>query len=548
MKRKYVVIIVLALLVFAWSGCSFRGDNRRFEQAHSLMNVSPDSVLSLLGEINWRELSEKDMAHYSLLYYMAQDKSGQDVYSDSLIGLAYSYYKDKEQDTLYAKSQYYRGVCYLLNDSTRLAEDCFIRAIHASKQTGDNYTAYLALNRLSNSLKRSAPHDAVEYAKEACRLYTEKFNGNPSNKVYLLLEIADCYSLALQTDSARCYYGHAMSCAQELEDASLQSGVCQSLSVFMRKLEKNDSALFYSKQAWAMSPQRNTSLMSNLAHAYFMADSVQQSEELLLRLCKSKSDITRQGAYQLLAECALRKGNLEQALEYSDSTLSVYKRKYDSTLKDRAAYFQASIQNLQNLEMMKREKERQQFIYLGIGLAIFFLLLLLAIYNRNRALLFRNRALEMEKEKERAEKEKEIETLRYSSDKEMQELRLLQKENQIKLLKTYVCTMIDVHERISENLEKDRHNFLSNQSLWADLEHFLDADGGFVTRLRTDFPGLSLEDLRFCMLLRLGISIKKLSVIYGISEDSVKQKQSKFKAKRGIEKTAYSLRKYLQSY
>lgn len=540
MKRSFWLLIAFFLLIFIWYSCSSRRLDTRFHQAYVLLSTAPDSAICILKAIDRFSLSEEDQAIYSLFYTIAQDKSGMDVDSDSLIGVAYNYFKDKEQDSLYAKCQYYMGKYYLLNDSNRLAEECFTRAVQVSKDRDDYYTAYLALDRLGNSLRGDNPEIAVEYAKQAYQLFEERFNNSIYNKVYLLIGIGDSYCLASETDSACLYLNKALMLAQESKEAELQSSVFQSLSVLKRKQEENDSALYFSKKAWEIAPKRNSSLASNLAYAYLMADSVPQSTELLMQLCKSKSETIRRASYKLLAECSYRTGNLQKTKEYSDSALVIYRRTHESTLKDRAAYYQSNSKRLLALESLKRERERQRFVFFGSGMVALFVLLSLVFFYRNKVLLYRN-------EKLRTEKEKEIESLLYRSEKEKQELRLNQKEEQIKLLKKYVCSMIDLQNVINESMKNK--TTLIDEKLWVEVEEFLNAlEGCFVIRLKEEYPDLTQEDLRFCMLLRLDLSIKKLSEIYGISEDSIKQKQSKFKHKIGIANSSISLRRYLQSY
>lgn len=374
MKRTFGILLILTFLFITWSGCTSHKTNPRFQQAYLLMNSAPDSALVILGEMDGHRLSGRDQAVYALFYTMAQDKSGLDVDSDTLIGIAYDYFNEREQDSLCAKSLYYMGKYFLLNDSTRKAEECLTRAIRIAKKTEDYYTAYLASNRLSKSLNRSNPKIAVGYAKDAYQIYTEKFNDNIVNKTYLLLGIGDNYSLAGELDSARIYLDQALSCAQESGDVDPISSVYQSLSIVMSNQEKNDSALFYSKKAWDTVPLKDYTLASNLAYAYLMADSVSQSMEILNILCQAKSDKTRDYAYQLLTECAFRKGNLQQAWEYADSTISIHRRRHETTLRDKAAYFQANSEKLLAMESMKREKERQKYAYIGVSIVIFFLI------------------------------------------------------------------------------------------------------------------------------------------------------------------------------
>lgn len=75
------------------SSCDGR-QGRLITQAISLADDDPDSAIAVLQTVNQRSLSDKEKARYALTYTMAQDKSGLDVDNDSLIGIAYGWYKD----------------------------------------------------------------------------------------------------------------------------------------------------------------------------------------------------------------------------------------------------------------------------------------------------------------------------------------------------------------------------------------------------------------------------------------------------------------------
>lgn len=90
-------------------------------------------------------LSDLDMAMYSLAYTMAQDKTGIDIDNDSLIRTAYTYYYNRPEDSLYAKSQYYMGKYYALNDSSEKALQCFRKSIVMAKRKHDYDTQCLSL-------------------------------------------------------------------------------------------------------------------------------------------------------------------------------------------------------------------------------------------------------------------------------------------------------------------------------------------------------------------------------------------------------------------
>lgn len=115
MNNKFILLLVLA--VFFAASCK-ETHNRAIDLAYHLTSTAPDSALSVLNGVNQKKLSKAEMARYALVYTIAQDKSGLDVDNDSLLRTAYTYYNNREDDSLYAKCEYYMGKYYLLNDST----------------------------------------------------------------------------------------------------------------------------------------------------------------------------------------------------------------------------------------------------------------------------------------------------------------------------------------------------------------------------------------------------------------------------------------------
>lgn len=136
MKNKRAFLLSLFVCIMVVAGCGDR-HCKAIDSAYAIVNDSPDSALSILNHVNQHGLSRKEMARYALVCTIAQDKSGLDVSNDSLLGVAYTYYYSKPDDSLYAKCQYYMGKYYMLNDSSEKALDCFDKSIAATKNNGD---------------------------------------------------------------------------------------------------------------------------------------------------------------------------------------------------------------------------------------------------------------------------------------------------------------------------------------------------------------------------------------------------------------------------
>lgn len=100
-------LFLLAVIVI--SACQDFHKIDIIRQAEQIVQEQPDSALRLLQGIKRQHLSGEPLARYALIYSMAQDKSGLDVCSDSLLCIAYQYYCQHPDDSLYARCQYFMG-------------------------------------------------------------------------------------------------------------------------------------------------------------------------------------------------------------------------------------------------------------------------------------------------------------------------------------------------------------------------------------------------------------------------------------------------------
>ena len=114
LRMPYCLIVLLLLIV----SCS-NNDNANIDHAYRIVAEEPDSALTILNGVDRQQLSKSEEARYALVYTIAQDKSGLDVGNDSLIGLAFSYYDERPDDSLYAKCQYYMGKYYMLTSGQK---------------------------------------------------------------------------------------------------------------------------------------------------------------------------------------------------------------------------------------------------------------------------------------------------------------------------------------------------------------------------------------------------------------------------------------------
>lgn len=527
MKTPIIYHILTVVLFLPWlCCCTQRNHVSQMQRAYALLNQSPDSALVLLSQINKNQLSIDEKAYYNLVYTIAQDKSGLDVDRDSLLGFAFSYYKSRPDDSLYAKCMYYTGVYYLLNESTKQAEDCFLRSIPAARIYNDRYTEYLALERLSNSLRLTNPELSLNYAKQAYSVYCDCSIVSETNKVYLLMNIGNSYNACHLHDSAMVSMKEALALAEVIQDSRLLGNAYQSVSNTYSQTYQNDSALHYIRKAWATMPQRTESLILALSDCLIKADSLDQARDLLEGM-KKGSRKQSFAAYRYLTDIAFRQGKLLELKQHSDSALYALADMYEDLQQDRRE-FSTELRDLSTTHLQQKSSYEIRILLLVIVL-LSLLFILFSIFVSYRSL--------------RQKKEMEENLAKEKIEKQEQILRM--KEQQIATMKKYLLQRFKDLEIVGQ---LNRHKKQIPDEVWEEISSFLDCTQDlFVTRLRRSYSHLTEDDIRFCMLLRLDIPNEELCKIYGISSGSIKNKQRLFKQKLG-RNSEVSLRVFLREF
>lgn len=534
-SRIFVLGLLGGLILSVLVGCGSSRQNNRMETAYALLNQDPDSALRILNSIDYHSFSEAERAYYALVYTIAQDKSGLDVSSDSLLQYAKAYYDEQSSDSLYAKYCYYYGKYHHLNNAYKQAENYLNNCIKKAEKDKDYYTLYLAWNRLSKSFNSINPESSILASKKAYHIYSEHYSDNVYNQIYLLLGIGDGYSLTANSDSTIYYYSKALHFADSIGNQELISASHQSLALVHQQTRQFSKSLFHAKKAWETAPSRSESLAYVLARAYMNADSLKQSLMLLDQLCLSKSDKMRMVAYQYKIYNNIRLHNQSYLEEIMDSFVSYSDKNYEKMLLERSSYYKDNLKLHEKGEQIEEQSLRR-------GITIWLLALLIVLGALSTLLVFHNIKL-------KHTQEEKLGLIQQKANEERMLLIQKNSEFQIKLLRKYILSNLHYLERLQELRNSNETHIDIGEETWMEIEMFLNvSQNQFAERLHNSFPNLSIDDLRFCMLLRLDFSLKDLARVYNLAVPSVKQKQNKFKQKLGLDDSNVSLRQYLLSF
>ena len=528
-----IIIILSVLTAFLVTSCK-ETHNKAIDIAYQLTATAPDSALSVLDGVDQAKLGKAEMARYALVYTIAQDKSGLDVDNDSLLRTAYTYYNNREDDSLYAKCEYYMGKYYMLNDSTELAEDCLQKAADVSEKNGDRYTQCMALEKYSRVLRQTNPRKAVEVARHAETTYSSTPETSKSNIVYTKLNVSMCLLFADSVNEAEKKCKEAMSVAYEVKDSGILSDVYQDMASVLAEKKNYKESLWYSYQSCKLDNADQSSKMLNLAWSYLNADSIKQCNALLNTIqTENLSELYT--AYYIRHLAAIKEHDYSKAVSLADSAYHYIEEMYGKELNDKEKYYKSLV--AAQYEKGISEGRANLLTWL-VSLIVFSAIAVIAF------ILYAYRQYKL-----RAERKIQSEQEKLAMEKKMHEEEIRHKEIQLSTMRSFILRRIDTAQKIQELRGNKTDTVPLTEEDWEEIRLFVDGvEGNFVSRLHSTFPDLSDDDIRLMMLLRLKMPTKALALIYGISEKSIKQKLFVYKAKVGISGEKVSLRTFIEAF
>lgn len=548
MKKSFLYFCLLLVISFVFSSCH-SDRSRILVSAYSMVDSLPDSTLALLRKVDCNNLSAKDMAEYSLLFTMAQDKSGLDVDNDSLIRIAYDWFQQHQDDSLYAKCLYYIGKYYMLNDSTEQAISLLTESSEKSSKIGDLKTESMALEKLSRVYQGFEPEKSLVFSKKALETYARYQYATLKNRIYLNLNYSEALLACEMTRKSVDIVLNILPKALVLKDSVVLADVYQDLANSYLYLGYKDSCLFYAKKTYDLQPIKNMSCRLMLADAYQEADSVRQCLALLESL-KPTLSTEKYVCFQICSQASIKMQDYEKSKMYMDSAYSCIENMYAEAVKGKADYYSSVLKKEKQKSELKGRAEMQSYLLLlVIILALLVIVFLLYVYknSRNKAqkeIIFEKRQAEM-----KVRHEHELAMIEKNLSEQYHQKELSRKEVQLSIMRSYLMKLVTAVEKLNSIKTGTGKHVVLTEKDWKEIAAFLDStENMFVTRLKTRFPNLSEGDLHLMMLLRLKMPQKVLASLYCITEKAVKQKLFLYKEKVGINGQNISLREYMETF
>lgn len=561
-------IVGMMFAVIFMAGCQRVSQMKLLEEAEAFLPAEPDSADVRLRMVDVLQLDgDEEESFYALLRTMTDAMQGATSPNDTLVNRAYSFYRQKSKDGTssnqalikhFAQSAMYMGDWYAANDSVKASEECYRKAIIYSEKAEDWHTCYIAYSCLAERVQWGNDNEAFELIKNAINVYN-RIQDSPKNLISLYSYAAHfLFQIAYRQDSnyqqALNYAYKAYNIARDSCFTDYYDSTNMLLAEIYWGMGEYKKALEYVKNIHPEDLESEASLTTNLriAQFYVSCDSVMKAKELY-KLPKVISDKSLTYLYARgLAEVAAHQQNKDSILFYMDSAFTASEAMFLDALQAKDEYYH------DNLE---KEKENERLIYKSklktwiFGSSIF--IILIGGLLIGRVLILRIRIHREQRRNSIMQRKYDLERNLEEKRRAESQMRLLQERQQaledshqkktatIKHLQRYIIDRTDV----TMKLKDDTMHVKMSSKEWTDVEHLLDEiDDRRISKIRARFKTLSIDDIRLCIMVRLGMSNPAIGNVYGITPSAVQHRKLTLKKKGfGVENPDITLDDFIES-
>ena len=514
------------LMSVSLSSCSSSVKSPLLLSADSLMEIYPDSALSILESISSpQKLPCADRALYALLLTQARHKNYIALGDDSLIKTAVEYYGDKKKSVRAAKAHYYWGATYGEKGYTSFAVDEYLTAIRLMP-VRDEFLAMIYDNLADCYEKDELDNVAMEAYRAAYQILKGK-----SGQIYPMRGIARMFLLQNRKDSALFYYQQALDCALADKDSSLIGALYHDFAMVYN--EKKDYILANQYVSKAIMIQGEGAVNACLSKAQIMLN-LNQLDSASYFYNKNMSQLDIYGkavCYDGMYQIAKKKGEWKVATENRD----IYKVLYDSIQIMTDNEELNRLMDKHQLEEHKRLLSEHAKTLVFTLVAVFFFLMIICVFcfmwnDRKRKKYYI--ALQHELTQKRVDtmllKDEEVsESNKEHIDKKRSELTEQQIQLCVSVLKTTDC-----YDQL-ETLEKATpKQLLAMRSLRKDIRSTIsNAFVDVMVNLKERYPTLTGDDVFYCVLSLLYCSKTVMMELMDATSDALKTRKNRIKNK-----------------
>lgn len=564
-------VIIFLLMSFLLVSCDNRQTKSLLQDVETYIQERPDSALRVLRKVDSLTLNTKSLrARYSLLFAMALDKNYIDTTALSILEPTVAYYErlGSPQDKML--SCYYLGRIYANRKDYPNAVIFYSQAL---RESGEYDYYHRGLIYAASADAYNASFNDEEELRNTILAY-ECFEKIGDKDLDLsLYKVAQAYHNNERFDVADSLYSLVYSGKDSTSRLALYA---------MEDLVSND--LYQEKQdverdlellEYVAEHRGNLSLESYYEYAYLLllAGKESEAENILSQLSNREANGKTMEIRYRIAEC---KGQNEEALALLKSKLShqndvVKKKLAQSVFKAQSDYYRLTAEVSEQKSTIANQRS---VIILIAGLMMAGLLYIVFMKRKTALIREKDRLAQAVEEseklletvrnrakQEKEERDKDIFDLKSHNERERDKIKEL-REMYVALYQKRFSEIGKYYDaasshRLESIKEKAYHDVISStQALFEEIasgsegqkkfEARINADlDDIVSKIRSDFPKLKDDDIRFICYLIVGFDTSTISFLMDISKENVRVKKHRLREKlngyAGPNETLYRL-------
>lgn len=547
--RSFIIYLnFVSLLAVCLFACNHHSSNPMLQQVDSLLEMKPDSALTILKNISVLEdLPEVDKAYYALLLAEATDKNKLPLLPcDSLLNFALDYYGDDDREK--AVALMYKGRLLAEMDDEKAAIEMNLKALEILQDypvdTKYRRLIYSALglwygNCGLNDKALEVLHQSLHYSFDA------------KDTAIAYINIGYIYGMRNMQDSAITYQRKAVKYAMRSKDRSMILTSWHNLSICYRHFENVDSAVVYAHKVL-----QHLSYGNGKADAYYnmgdlyvdleQYDSARHYLEKSLFLSPSRSI-----PYWSLAVMEAELGNFKSAYHYLDTFVMVQDSLDNSELLTEVQHLVYKHQT--ELRVKDEQIKSKRIIRWIVFVSIIICFVVALIYQRwinkkNNQLALYRQALQYADEKQNVMQQRIEENesaLALLQDRENQNLdEIAQKEQLITQLKkeklalrTWLFQQTSIYKKVmslsdQQQVNKKIRKVMAAAELDKLKKTTFEIYADYISPLQAQYSQLTEDDLLVLCLQEAGISPLAISLCFGHTDTvALNQRKSRLKKK-----------------
>lgn len=548
--RSFIIYLnFVSLLAVCLFACNHHSSNPMLQQVDSLLEMKPDSALTILKNISVLEdLPEVDKAYYALLLAEATDKNKLPLLPcDSLLNFALDYYGDDDREK--AVALMYKGRLLAQMNDEMSAIEHNLKALEVLQ----NYPQNLKCRRLIYSMLGVWYGDCELYDK-ALEIQNQAllYSFSAKDTAIAYHNIGYIYGMRDMQDSAITYQRKSVEYAMRSKDTSMILTSWHNLSLYYGRFENIDSAVVYAYKVLQNISDENkifSGYFYNIGDLYIGLGQYDSARHYLEKSLLFSPSLSM--SYWSLAVMEAKLGNFKSAYHYLDTFVMVQ----DSLdASERLSEVQHIVyKNQTALEVKDEQIKSRKVIGRIVFSAIIICFVVALIYQRwinkknNQQALYRQ-ALQYADEKQNVMQQRIEENesaLALLQDRENQNLdEIAQKEQLITQLKkeklalrTWLFQQTSIYKKVmslsdQQQVNKKIRKVMAAAELDKLKKTTFEIYADYISPLQAQYSQLTEDDLLVLCLQEAGISPLAISLCFGHTDTvALNQRKSRLKKK-----------------